>query len=57
MFFLVNWWFCADKKVSVGIILAIVVGIVVAIVLISLGLVMFKRKKKNQDMQLPSEFP
>ncbi|KAF2530475.1 hypothetical protein F2Q70_00032954 [Brassica cretica] len=44
-----------DKKVSVGIILAIVVGIVVTIVLISLGLVMFKRKKKNQDMQLPRE--
>ncbi|CAN6879353.1 unnamed protein product [Brassica oleracea] len=44
-----------DKKVSVGIILAIVVGIVVTIVLISLGLVMFKRKKKNHDMQLPTE--
>ncbi|XP_013737657.1 cysteine-rich receptor-like protein kinase 17 isoform X1 [Brassica napus] len=44
-----------DKKVSVGIILAIVVGIVVTIVLISVGLVVFKRKKKNQDMQLPTE--
>ncbi|XP_048618802.1 cysteine-rich receptor-like protein kinase 17 isoform X2 [Brassica napus] len=43
-----------DKKVSVGIILAIVVGIVVTIVLISVGLVVFKRKKKNQDMQLPN---
>ncbi|KAF8085879.1 hypothetical protein N665_0643s0008 [Sinapis alba] len=44
-----------DKKVSGGIILAIVVGIVVTIAMISVGFVMFKRKKKNQDMQLPTE--
>ncbi|XP_056854953.1 cysteine-rich receptor-like protein kinase 17 isoform X2 [Raphanus sativus] len=44
-----------DKKVSGGIIAGIVVGIVVTIILISLGFVMFKRKERNHDMQLPTE--
>ncbi|CAH8352113.1 unnamed protein product [Eruca vesicaria subsp. sativa] len=44
-----------DRKVSGGIIAAIVAVIVVTIVLISVGFIMFKKRKEKQDIQLPTE--
>lgn len=47
--------FCVDRGSSGGIIAAIIVVIVVTIILIVVGLVICKRRKQKQEIELPSE--
>jgi len=52
---LVHCVYCADSRISGGIITAIVVAIVVTIILIVVGLVICKRRNQKQEIELPSE--
>ncbi|KAJ4880817.1 cysteine-rich RLK (RECEPTOR-like protein kinase) 18 [Raphanus sativus] len=44
-----------DTRISGGVIAAIVVAVVVALILITLGVVIFKKRKQKQEIEIPTE--